>query len=289
MKAIRAFESTARLRSFSKAAEELHVTQAAISHQVKSLEANLSAVLFYRAGNRVTLTEDGEKLFAAATNGLHMIGSAVHHIRLRQEQMPMPFVLSVTPSFAHQWLIPKLDGFRKACPNINLHIQHSTTLADLKAGTADAAIRGGNGNWPGLCAEYLLPLEFAPICHSRLLQGEFPLTDPNNLRHHTLLHNTNYDEWQRYLQHTKHTQVDCETGMVLDDAHSLMLAVLSAQGVALGRVGLLHEYFAIKELVQVGESIYRDSLGYYFAYIKENSNLPAIKCFRQFLLDNLST
>lgn len=176
--ALRAFEAAARLRSFKAAAEELSVTATAISHRIRALEHHLDKRLFVRQVRAVTPTPDGERLYEATREALDIMASAID--TLRAPTRPV-VTLSVTPAFASQWLLPRLQHFQATHPDIDLHIHASNQPADLAAGMADLAIRYGTGPYPGLEAQCLLADRFAPVASPALLERLLPSaagTDP---------------------------------------------------------------------------------------------------------------
>lgn len=168
--ALRAFEAAARLRSFKAAADELSVTATAISHRIRALERHLDKRLFVRQVRAVSLSPDGERLYAATREGLDIIASAIDTLRTPTDPV---VTLSVTPAFASQWLLPRLQHFQAAHPDIDLHIHASNLPADLDAGMADLAVRYGTGPYPGHEHHCLLADRFAPVASPALLERLF--------------------------------------------------------------------------------------------------------------------
>jgi LysR family glycine cleavage system transcriptional activator len=186
LNALRDFESAARHLSFSRAAEELHVTPAAVSHQIKALEDHLGIRLFHRRNRAVHLTEAGESYLAVVRDAFDRLSAAT--VRLAEHDRVGQLVIAVLPSFASKWLIPRLPRFRTLAPEIDVTVAASHDMVDLVGGQADLAIRYGRGAWPGLKALRFLAEEVFPVCSPRLLNDGHPIREPDDLAHHLLLH-----------------------------------------------------------------------------------------------------
>src|SRR6478735_518904 len=162
MQALRAFESAARSQSLSRAAEALSLTHGAISHQIKALEAALNVRLIERAGRGIRLTEEGERLAARLRGALAEIEDAVREASERSN--PRQLRVSVTPSFASRWLLPRLGRFLARHRDIDLDVRSSFALVDFGRDDTDLAIRYGFGGWPDVASEHLLDDAFFPVC-----------------------------------------------------------------------------------------------------------------------------
>ena len=171
--ALRAFEAAARHLNFSRAAEELHLTHGAISHQMKSLEAGLGVALFRREGRRMLLTDAGQLFASSIRDALGDLAAAVAAVAAPRDQHVL--TLSVLPSFASLWLIPRLASFHAAHPEIDVNIRASLALAEFGGDGVDIAIRIGRGGWPGVVAEKLFDEEVFPVASPRLRGGALPL------------------------------------------------------------------------------------------------------------------
>src|ERR1700687_1586543 len=148
MQALRAFEAAARMRSLTRAAESLHLTHGAISHQIKSLEADFGVRLVERAGRGIRLTDEGERFATRVRAVLSDLGDAVREVTERAN--PRQLRVSVIPSFAARWLLPRIGRFFAAHPDIDLDVSSNMTNVDFQGGAADVATRHGFGDWPGL-------------------------------------------------------------------------------------------------------------------------------------------
>ncbi|SMX47185.1 LysR substrate-binding domain-containing protein [Actibacterium lipolyticum] len=170
--ALRAFEATARLESFSAAARELNVTHAAISQQVRALEEDLGVGLVYRDGRTMALTADGAQLAEALRDGFETIKAGVLDIRDRDAAQPLK--ISLTPAFATQWLMPRLGRFWKEHPDTPISLHPDRRIVDMRRDGMDLAIRFGAGDWPGLQSEYFIPAGYMIVAAPELLQGKTP-------------------------------------------------------------------------------------------------------------------
>src|ERR671921_2425488 len=189
--ALRAFEAAARLNSFSKAAHELNVTPAAISHQIHALEADLGVSLFHRLNRQVELTPAGRLLLPGLSEAFAGIRAAVRRVHAHNETGAL--TITASPSFVAKWLGLRLHRFQEKWPDVDVRISTSDEIVDLTRGEFDLAIRYGTGRYPGLDVELLLKNEVFPACSPRLLETGPPLRTPDDLRHHALIHDTAVD------------------------------------------------------------------------------------------------
>lgn len=197
LNALRAFEAAGRHGSFTRAAAELHVTHAAISHQVRALEEHLGVSLFRRTTRAVKLTDAGQTLLPVMTKALDAMADAIQ--RLGADDATGSLTVGVTPAFAARWLVPRLAGFQAAHPEIDVRLAPSYQLVDFTRDEADLAVRYGHGRWSGVRADKLLSLDTVPVCSPALLTGPNPLRTPADLKHHTLLHDDLGEVWRRWL------------------------------------------------------------------------------------------
>src|SRR5258708_33262432 len=179
-------EVPARHISFTAAGDELKVTQAAISHQIRALEERFGLKLFRRAGRGLLLTDAAQAYLAEITGAFDRIAGATQ--RLHQHDASGVLSATVLPSFAAKWLLPRLGRFRTAHPEIDLRISSSTEQVDLAREDFDIALRAGGGRYPGMRVDLILTEKIFPVCSPSLLSGARPLRVPEDLRQHTLLH-----------------------------------------------------------------------------------------------------
>ncbi len=283
LNAIRAFEAAARHLSFTRAAEELHVTQAAVSHQVKSLEDYLGIKLFRRFNRSLLLTDEGQGFLPGLTKAFDLLDESTR--RLAKKDAGGALTVSVLPSFAARWLVARLGRFRRAHPEVDLRIDPNAGLADFAHGDVDIGIRYGKGNYPGLRADRLMAEDIFPVCSPALLQGEHPLKHPEDLAHHTLLHDDGHGDWRTWLLGNEVKNVDPNRGTVFTDSSMLIEAAKRGQGVALARSVLASDELEAGTLVRpFGDQSVPAEYAYYIVCPEDTADLPKIKAFREWLL-----
>ena len=231
---LRAFEASCRYLSFTKAADELFVTQAAISHQIKTLEEALEVKLFRRLNRALMLTEEGQILLPAVQEALGILGDAVG--KLREQEKTGTLTVSMLPSFASSWMVPRLGRFQAAHPDIDLRISANFDLVDFDRDDVDVAIRWGKGEYPGLTSVHLMTEELFPVCSPDLVsRADHPLKCPEDLKYHTLLHDDMRTDWRMWLLAADVDGVDPDRGVSLNQSDMVLQAAIDGQGVALGR------------------------------------------------------
>jgi LysR family glycine cleavage system transcriptional activator len=245
---LRAFEAAARHLSFKRAAQELHVTPTAISHQIRQLEAAIGVPLFERRTRQVLLTAEGQVLLPVLRDGFDSFARVIDGLKRRQRRTTV--TLSATPAFTAKWLVPRIADFRKARPDIDLTLLATLEVVDLNSGAADLALRYGRGPYPDLIAEPLAIDRFAPVASPRL-----GLEKPDDLRAATLLHYDWYrtdprtPTWRRWLKVAGIDGIDARAGLRFsDEAHAIQAAV-AGTGVALHSLLLVSEELATGTLV----------------------------------------
>ena len=234
MQALRSFEAAAREGSLTRAAEALSVTHGAISHQIKSLEADLGVRLVERAGRGIRLTDEGERFASRVRAAFAELTAAVHEITTRAS--PRLLRVSVVPSFGGRWLLPRIGRFLAAHPDIDLDVRASMANVDFQRDDDDVAIRYGHGNWPGVHAEHLLDDWFLPVCSPRIANG-VPAR-PEELARHTLLRSDD-EPWTPWFRAAGLDWPEPARGPIFNDSSHLMQAAVEGQGVALARGSLL--------------------------------------------------
>ena len=234
MQALRAFEATARERSLTKAAEALHLTHGAISHQIKALEADLGIRLVERAGRGIRLTDEGERFAARVRTAFAELTTAVQEITARAN--PLMLRVSVVPSFAARWLLPRIGRFFAVHPDIDLVVSANMAVVDFQRDDADVAIRYGFGQWDGVRVEHLLDDSFFPVCSPRI-EGGVPKR-PTDLARYTLLR-ADDEPWLPWFEAAGLDWPEPTRGPMFNDSAHLMQAAAEGQGVALARATLL--------------------------------------------------
>src|SRR5688572_25426725 len=284
MGAIRAFAAAARLSSFTRAAEELGVTQSAVSHGIRELEARIGRPLFVRDGRRLTLSETG-RLY------LPFVGDALDRLKAGDraladpERNPHVLTVSVSPSFAAKWLVPRLGAFFAAHPDLDLRISATPQHVNLADGEIDLAVRHGDGHWPNLAAVQLCREEWFPVCNPLLAPGGAPL-GLAELADLPLIHHRDPQVWTDWLRGrgfepppaVRHGPVYNEMSLAID-------AAVAGQGVALARSALASLDLAAGRLVRPVPEAAPARLGYRSVCDPASSSLPKIARFRAWLLE----
>ena len=286
LNALRAFEAGARHLSLTRAAQELHVTQTAISHQVRQLEEELGFQLFLRSTRRLELTPEGQRLAPVLTLALDRIGEAVAALRARKRDNHLR--VSMAPAFGAKWLVGRLSRFWLAHPEVELELHHSPVLADFATDDVDLAVRYGRGPWTGLTSELLFRLEKVPVCSPRLLEGDHPLHRPEDLAHHVLLHESDHGFWLQWAASVGLEEVDVRRGPLIDDVSVLTQLAINGEGVALGSPWLLAEDLEAGRLVMPFAQQLEHPEGYHLVYPPGALEQPAARLFRDWLLAEVS-
>ena len=241
--ALRSFEVAGRLESFTLAAQELFISQAAVSRQIRELEALLGEVLFERRHRSVHLTASGAKLLAILTHSFDRIDECLEEIRSRPATASV--MISAEPSFAACWLVPRLPEFREQYPDIDVTIDADARLTEFRSGQAEIAIRHSVSvtAWPRTESEHLADVRMIPVAAPALLKAGPAIDRPEDMPRHTLLHEENRDVWVRWFEAAGITIPATARGPVYADGGLVMQAVLRGQGIA-----LMDEIFAEEEI-----------------------------------------
>ena len=291
LNALRAFEAAARHLSFAKAAEELNVTPAAISHQVKALEDYCQVKLFRRLTRALLLTDAGQAALPGLREGFDRLAEAAE--RLQSARPGNVLTISVAPSFGAKWLVPRLDRFRARHPEYEVRIDATDHTVDFSREAVDVGLRYGRGNYPGLRADALLTEVSTPVCSPRLLEGERALRAPEDLRHHTLLHvswqteDDSAPNWRMWLLAAGVRDVDPTRGLSFNQETLAIQAAIEGQGVALTGSVLAGDDLAAGRLVRPFELSLCDPVdfGYYIVSPEETAGHPKVAAFRGWILD----
>jgi len=286
LNALRAFEAAARLLSFKQAAAELNVTPSAVSQLIRSLEADLGAPLFNRGHRRLSLTTAGQSLLPPLRTGFRLISDAAEQVR-REPQHGL-LTVSTTTFFAETWLAPRLPGFLRANPDLDVHIASDMALANLAAGCADVAIRHGLGNYEGMQSDLLLTPAIVPVAAPSLVARLGRPTTPADLLDWPKVQDGDRGAWALWF-----SQQDVELtapirGPSFDDAGLLKTAALSGQGVALLPAPLLGQLVEAGELVEVGPRAVLNQLAYYLVAPRATVRRRKIAAFRAWVLAQLA-
>jgi len=282
LNSLRSFEAAGRHLSITRAAEELAVTQAAVSHQVKALEQHLGVHLFKRLPRQLILTMAGKTLLPVVSDSLDVISSTVTAIR--QDPVSEKLSVRLAPSFAAKWLSPRLGVFQHEQPDIDLVLNHSNEAVEFRHADIDLAITYGTGRWPGVVAEPVLSIDFFPVCSPNYVQSDRPLTDIDNLRHYTLLHDATYQNWTEWLQLAGLDDIDPRHGPILDDTNVLIQAAIDGQGIALGSKIFVADHLDDERLIRPFDLVLESEYAYYVVCPEEHLKRPAVQAFRNWIL-----
>lgn len=283
---LRAFEAAARHLSFKAAAEDLHVTPGAISQQIKLLEDRLGTPLFLRRARGIELTEAGRQLLMPTQQAFRLLTDAV--ARLRATDNSKILTVSLLPSFAALWFVPRLGRFRARYPNIDVRISATPKLAELDRDEVDVVIRYGLGNYPGLHVDHLLADDLFPVCSPKLLEGPAPLKEPADLAHHTLLHDELRQEWDLWKRAAGIEDLDISRGPSFSLWELAFQAAIAGQGVALGRSTLVADHLRTGRLVKPFSISSQSQFGYYFVCLPARVHEPKIAALRAWLKDEVN-
>jgi LysR family glycine cleavage system transcriptional activator len=281
LNALKAFEAVARSNSVTRAAEELSVTQGAVSHQLKALEAILDIKLFNRERQRLVITEAGREYLAVVRDALDQI--AVGTYRIVQRQRSGVLTVSVSSDFAAKWLVNRLGRFAETHPEIDLRVSATDHHVDFAREDVDLAVRHGDGNWPGLEVVRLCAERLFPVCSPKLISGQNRITTPSDLLKFPLLRLDDWKTWTRWFEAAGVTDPVAH-GPALNRASMLVDAAVDGQGVALARTALAAWDIIKGRLVRPVDVSLTMSNTYWIVCPKVASSVPKIVTFRNWLL-----
>jgi LysR family transcriptional regulator, glycine cleavage system transcriptional activator len=283
MQALRAFEAAARTQSLTRAAESLHLTHGAISHQIKSLEATLGVRLVERAGRGIRVTEEGERLATRLRGALAEIADAVREASERSN--PRQLRVSVTPSFAARWLLPRLGNFLALHRDIDVDVRSSFALVDFRRDDTDVAIRYGLGSWPDVRVEFLRADVFFPVCSPRLA-SKLP-TQPAELAHYTLLRSDD-ETWKPWFDAAGLDWPEPARGPIFNDSSLMLQAAAEGQGIALARSSLVGAELRNGLLVRLFDIEAPSPRKHFLVYPPRLAAAPKLVAFRAWLFAQIA-
>lgn len=301
--ALYAFVSAAKHGSFSKAAEELHVTPAAISQQIRQLEDLLDVQLFHRLSRGLRLTDSGEAGLLQLQQGFKSIQLAVDQIKSDDDKAEINIWSS--PSFASLWLMPRMHRFREAHPEIDLRIAGSVSLVDsdatapslsaetLKANNIDVAIRFGSGNYPGCQVDKLMDVDAITLCSPSLLQNKKAekLNTPSDLEHHTLLHDESpYEgrpQWRSWLDSAGLNKLKCERNLYFNSVLLALAAAVEGEGVVLTIDKLAQNHIEKNDLVKLFDLEMEVMQAYHIVSLDGQKKNERVEAFKRWLFSEV--
>lgn len=290
--ALRAFEAAARLSSFTLAARELHVTPAAVSHQIRGLEKYLGVTLFRRTTRRLELTDQGRIAAELFREGFDKLARGVS--QLRSDDAGASLTLSVTTAFATRWLVPRLGRFARRCPGIDLRIKAGTQPVDFDQEDVDVAVRIGRGGIAGAAAIALFTESVAPLASPAFVR-QHGLRRPADLARVPLLHDDSMrrvgrpTRWTEWLAAAKVRNVDTAHGMHFDDGHLVLQAAAGGRGVALGRLAYALDDLDARRLRMPFGPVLDLDVQYYLLLPEARMSEPAIAAVRDWFVAEAAT
>jgi LysR family transcriptional regulator, glycine cleavage system transcriptional activator len=287
LSALRAFEAAARHMSFSKAADELHVTPAAISHQIHALEQDLGVSLFHRLNRSIELTASARVLMPGLPEAFAAISASVRRLRAHNETGTL--TVTASPSFAAKWLVLRLHRFQEQYPEVDVRISATDEVVDLTRGDFDIAVRYGTGNYPGLAVELLLKNEVFPACSPQLLAKGPPLRSPEDLPAHLLIHDQAIERdplaptWPMWLKAAGVRNVPAVAGLSFNNIHLALDAAIAGRGVVLAHSTIAAADLAAGRLVRLFSLALPDQFAYYIVTAPGALERPKVRAFRDWL------
>ncbi|MGD9952471.1 MAG: transcriptional regulator GcvA [Burkholderiales bacterium] len=285
---LRGFEAAARLLSFTRAGEELHLTQSAVSRQIQELEGQLGVPLFERRHRALALTDAGQQLYPAAAQVLATMRAATDRLRALAGRRGL--AVTTTHSFAALWLIPRLASFTRAHPGVDVRIAADIRVQDLERDGLDVAIRHGPASLAGPNAARLFGERVFPVCSPKLLKdARRPLKAPADLRHHVLLQYDDPDarhpwlHWRTWLEVERLTDLKPAGRLSFSGYEQIIGAAIAGHGVALGRIPLLKDALAAGELVAPFERTADPARAYYAVVSPNAQGRPEVAEFVEWL------
>ncbi|MEO1199393.1 MAG: LysR substrate-binding domain-containing protein [Pseudomonadota bacterium] len=283
LSSLRAFAAVARTGAVGAAADQLSVTQSAVSHQIRQLEADIGVDLIRREGRGIALTPQGERLAEPLLRGFDLIERAIAELTLAPNA---PLVVSVEPTFASRWLLPRLLRFRKARPDITLHVEPSYELADFTQDRVDLGIRTGPGDWPGLIADRISRARIVPVASPTFLT-EAGIKSPTDLSGAVLISDDDDEMWTAWLRAAELDGIDPALGSHLDDTNLAVAAAALGQGIALIYEPLAAAEIAEGKLVHVFADAVEMDYAYYLVHPAGVRLRPAAAAFRDWLFSEV--
>ena len=286
LSALRTFEAAARLGSFTRAARELHVTPAAVSHQIRGLESYLGVVLFRRTTRRLVLTEPAAAALASLSEAFDRMAQGVDELRTSRRSATLS--IGVTPAFAARWLVQRLPRFQKRHPRVQIHVRASAAPVDFDQDDVDVAIRIGRGNVEGCIAVPLLGEWIGPVASPAFLRRH-PLRRPGDVSRAPLIHDDSMRRsgrrqgWQDWFKAAGVAPADRPQGTHFDDAHLALAAAAASGGIALGRLIYAAEDIAARRLRIAASPLIKMDIAYHLLIPEARMHGPAVVAFRRWL------
>lgn len=282
LKGLQAFEAAARYRSVTLASNELNVTPGAVSLQIRELEARLGVQLFFRKPRSIQLTREGERYYGALRTAFRMMREATAELTARSQITVL--TLSCTPTFAVQWLMPRLPSFQQQHPHVDVRISVTNRLVDFARDDVDLAVRHGFGQYEGLESIRFIDDSTLPVCSPQLLEKYGSLQEAADLKAAPLLHDENRNEWRRWLEAAGASDVDASGGTVFIDSNGALDAAKAGHGIALTRRSLVSRELAEGALIAPFGKDMASTLAYFFVYPRRMLDNPDLVMLIEWML-----
>lgn len=294
-RALRTIEAAGRHLNFSRAADELGLTPAAVSHQIKEFEDQLGIQLFARTSRTIRLTESGTIIHEAAVEALTVLHRATARAR-KLARGASELKVSTDPTFASRWLLPRIELFRKIRPDIELRFDASSQVRDFEHDDVDVAIRFGSGRYPGLVAERLFDNVIIPVCSPKLLKAGPPLNEPRDLLGHTLVHiewsrqGVTWPNWRMWMAAAGVDDFDDSRCVVFEDSSHAVQTAVEGSAVALADFAMVANDLSTGRLVRpfdLGIKLPAD-FAYYLVYPAQTADDDRLKAFRDWVFEEVA-
>ncbi|RWM02001.1 MAG: transcriptional regulator GcvA [Mesorhizobium sp.] len=294
-RALRTFEAAARHLNFTRAADELGLTPAAVSHQIKEIEDQLDLVLFTRTSRTIRLTEAGNVLHEASIDALDLLSRAVTRARKMTRGTAL-LKITLDAQFATKWLMRRVDDFRRQRPGIELRFDITSKLREFDRDDVDVGIRFGAGKYPGLIADRLFENVIIPVCSPALLRAGPPLREPRDLFHHTLAHiewsrqGITWPNWRMWMAAAGVDDFDDSRTIVFDTSTDVVQAALDGIAVALADFAMVAKDLSEGRLIRPFELGIKvaPEFAYFLVYPEAVKDDERIIAFREWLLDEVA-
>jgi LysR family transcriptional regulator, glycine cleavage system transcriptional activator len=288
LNALRAFVAAARHLSFSRAAEELFVTPAAVSQQVKLLEDHLGRVLFRRSNRALLLTDEGQALLPRLMEAFELMSEALGSLETLDDTGAL--TVSMAPSFAAKWLVPRLESFQALHPEIDVRVTASMNLVAFDDDGVDCAIRYGLGQYPGLVVDKILTEAVVPVCSPALIANKSGPLSAAFLKDMNLLHDDSPEQdascptWRMWLKAARIDGIDADRGLHFNQSSLVLEAAINGRGIALAKVQLAGDDIKSGRLAQLRDVSQPLAFAYYFVCPPAKAAQRKVALFREWIM-----
>lgn len=284
LQALRAFTEVGRHGSIKLAAQALGVTSGAVSQQIRLLEDRLGVTLFVRSHHKMSLSEAGDQVYPVLLTAFDQIEQAMHTLEATKQRKTL--TISTVPSFAASWLIPRLANFKQRHPDIEIRVEASPTLVDLRRDKVDIAIRHGLGVYPGLQAEPLMAPVLLPVASPALLKDKPAIQEPADCLEWPLLQDADRADWALWLSaHGVEDDARADRGTAFEDDYLLIRGAIAGLGLALIPQEYAQDEIAAGRLVQVLDKPWPARFAYYLVTLPDTTQRAEVRAFRDWIIE----